>query len=75
LNPFVGSLVRDAAGEIYAGLARAGVFRLVPGHGWTAENAGLPIVTFNGRLVADPARAGLLYAGSSGSSVHRLDNP
>ncbi|HXU34051.1 MAG TPA: hypothetical protein VN851_26055 [Thermoanaerobaculia bacterium] len=75
LNPFVGSLVQDAAGEIYAGLSQAGVFRLRPGHGWTAVNAGLPLDTFYGQLIADPARAGLLYAGSYGSSVHRLENP
>ncbi|HEV7668491.1 MAG TPA: hypothetical protein VGS22_08215 [Thermoanaerobaculia bacterium] len=74
-NPFVGSLVQDAAGEIYAGLAQAGVFRLRPGNGWTAVNLGLPLATFNGRLIADPARPGLLYAATSGSSVLRLENP
>jgi photosystem II stability/assembly factor-like uncharacterized protein len=74
LNPLVGSLVQDAAGEIYAGLAHGGVFRLRPGEGWTAVNLGLPLATFFGQLVADRARPGLLYAGSVGSSVLRLEN-
>ncbi len=73
-NPNVVTLLLDRAGAIYAGLDQAGVFKLVPGSGWTGINAGLPLPTFHGRLVADPARAGLLYAGSIGSSVHRLDN-
>jgi len=73
-NPAVGTLVLDRAGDVYAGLRRAGVFRLVPGHGWAAVNAGLPLATFDGQLVADPERAGLVYAGSTGSSVLRLEN-
>jgi hypothetical protein len=74
-NPPVGSLILDAGGTLYVGLRQAGVFRLVPGQGWTAVNAGLPLPTFNGTLVSDPARAGLLYTGTLGSSVLRLENP
>ncbi|HEV7668490.1 MAG TPA: hypothetical protein VGS22_08210 [Thermoanaerobaculia bacterium] len=73
-NPSVSSLVQDAAGDIYAGLYYAGVFRLVPGQGWQAVNLDLPVETFAGTLVADPARPGLLYAGSLGSSVLKLED-
>ena len=74
MNPYVATLLLDPAGTIYAGLDQAGVFMLAEGRRWTGINAGLPLPTFHGRLAADPARAGLLYAGSIGSSVHRLEN-
>ncbi len=74
LSPAVGSLIEDAAGDVYAALPFVGVFRLNPGHGWTALNAGLPLETFVRTLIADPEIPGLLYAGSIGSSVHRLEN-
>ncbi|HXU34052.1 MAG TPA: hypothetical protein VN851_26060 [Thermoanaerobaculia bacterium] len=73
-QPDVATLLQDAAGDLYAGLVSAGVFRLAPGQGWQAVNAGLPLETFAGLLVADPGRPGLLYAGSMGSSVLRLEN-
>lgn len=74
-NPNVATLLLDAEGAIYAGLDQAGVFKITQGRRWTGVNAGLPLATFHGRLVADPTRAGLLYAGSVGSSVLRLENP
>lgn len=75
LNPTVGSLVEDAGGDIYAALPYVGVFRLNPGEGWKPINTGLPLETFVDTLVADPDVPGLLYSGSIGSSVHRLENP
>lgn len=75
LYPEVGSLIEDAAGDVYAALPFSGVYRLNPGRGWTAVNAGLPLETFVRTLVADPRIPRLLYAGSIGSSVHRLENP
>ncbi len=72
-NPPVASIVRDAAGEIYAGLERAGVFRLRAGTGWEPVSLGLPLRTFFGRLAADPARPGPIYAATYGSSVLRLE--
>ncbi|HEV7668492.1 MAG TPA: hypothetical protein VGS22_08220 [Thermoanaerobaculia bacterium] len=74
-NPSVTTLVRDAAGTVYAGLFGSGVFRLQPGQGWAAVNRDLPVETFQGKLIADPARPGLLYAGTHGSGVLRLENP
>ncbi|HEV7672665.1 MAG TPA: hypothetical protein VGS22_29445, partial [Thermoanaerobaculia bacterium] len=74
LYPAVGSLIEDAAGDVYAALPFVGVFRLNPGHGWTAVNAGLPLETFVHLLIADPEIPGLLYAGSLGASVLRLED-
>ncbi|MEP7011305.1 MAG: hypothetical protein ABJC13_13365 [Acidobacteriota bacterium] len=73
-NPSVSSLVQDAAGDVYAGLFYAGVFRLEPGQGWTAVNLDLPVETFAGTLVADPEIPGRLYTGTLGASVWRLEN-
>ncbi len=73
LTPTVASLVLDGAGNLYAGLAGHGVFRLVPGHGWQAVNLDLPVATFSGTLVADPGFPGRLYAGTQGASVWRLE--
>ncbi len=74
VKPYVSALMLDAAGNIFASLAYAGVFRLERGQGWKAVNAGLPLDTFPGLLVADPAVPGLLYAGSLGASVLRLED-
>ena len=46
-----------------------GIFRSTDG-----GQLGLPLATFNGQWLADPVRPGLLYAGTSGSSVLRLEN-
>jgi photosystem II stability/assembly factor-like uncharacterized protein len=73
-HPAVAFLIEDAAGDVYAALPYTGVFRLKPGRGWTAIDTGLPLETFVRTLVADPEIPGLLYAGSIGSSVHRLEN-
>ncbi|HXU31110.1 MAG TPA: hypothetical protein VN851_11080 [Thermoanaerobaculia bacterium] len=73
-QPAIAGLIEDAAGDVYAALPYNGVFRLKPGEGWTAVNTGLPLETFVRMLVANPEFPGLLYAGSIGSSVHRLEN-
>ncbi|HEV7672664.1 MAG TPA: hypothetical protein VGS22_29440 [Thermoanaerobaculia bacterium] len=73
LNPYVSTLVLDAAGDVYAAHWFAGVFRLRPGHGWTAVNTDFPLGTFVSALVADPVRPGLLYVGTFGSGVLRLE--
>lgn len=73
-HPAIGSLIEDVAGDVYAALPFVGVFRLKPGEGWTAVNSGLPLEKFVRTLVADPEIPGLLYAGSIGSSVHRLED-
>lgn len=61
---------------LYVGTESLGVFRSTgSGRSFRRINSGLPLDTFPGQnLVADPAVPGLLYAGSLGSSVQRLEN-
>lgn len=74
-NALVARLILDAGGtSIYAAMAERGVYRLDAGRRWAAVNLGLPAGEFFGNLVADPGRAGRLYAGTGASGVWRLDN-
>ncbi len=73
-NPAISNLVLDAKGDLYISLWYAGVYRLRPGHGWTAVNVGLPLDRSFGPLVADPARPGLIYDPTYGAGVFRLQD-
>jgi photosystem II stability/assembly factor-like uncharacterized protein len=66
-------LAEPGSGRLYAGVVGAGVFVSADGGGtWQPLGQGLPPGTFGGPLALD-ARHHILYAGTAGSGVYRLE--